>query len=48
VGASLAAPIDRGKIQVGDGDTIRVEGERIRLLGFDSSEMGSSEIQGEE
>ncbi len=38
---------DPATIQVVDGDTIRWQGQRIRLQGFDSPELFSPQCQGE-
>ena len=35
-----AEPIDRSWIEVVDGDTIKVDRERLRLVGFDAPETG--------
>jgi endonuclease YncB( thermonuclease family) len=37
----LASPIEPGAIEVVDGDTIRAGGRTVRLVGFDTPEMGS-------
>lgn len=36
--AALASPIEPGRIEVLDGDTIRVGGTVYRLIGFDTPE----------
>jgi endonuclease YncB( thermonuclease family) len=38
---ATADPVAPADIWVDDGDTIEVQGERIRLVGFDAPEMGS-------
>jgi endonuclease YncB( thermonuclease family) len=37
---ALAEPLDRARIEIVDGDTIRVDGEKVRLVGFDAPETG--------
>ncbi len=46
---AVAAPIDRGRISVVDGDTIRVTGEReaVRLVGFNTPETERAECAAE-
>jgi endonuclease YncB( thermonuclease family) len=39
---ALSEPIPSGAVQVIDGDTIRVRGQTVRLVGFDTPEPGSN------
>jgi endonuclease YncB( thermonuclease family) len=36
----IAQPIERGRVHVEDGDTIQVDSESFRLVGFDAPETG--------
>jgi endonuclease YncB( thermonuclease family) len=38
-----AAPLERGRVTVVDGDTIQVAGELVRLVGFNTPEIRSAE-----
>jgi endonuclease YncB( thermonuclease family) len=40
-GLSVADPINPADVHVVDGDTIRVAGNTVRLVGFDAPELGS-------
>ena len=40
VASATADPIDRARIEIVDGDTIRVDGKKVRLVGFDAPETG--------
>jgi micrococcal nuclease len=37
---AAADPIDRAQIEIVDGDTVRIAGELVRLVGFDTPETG--------
>jgi endonuclease YncB( thermonuclease family) len=47
VSVANASPLEPGQIEVVDGDTIRVQGERIRLVGFDAPETYRSQCASE-
>src|SRR4051794_22856696 len=40
VAAATADPIARDKIEIVDGDTVRIDGKKVRLVGFDAPETG--------
>lgn len=40
VSSAAAEPIERSRIAVVDGDTVMIDGERVRLVGFDTPETG--------
>lgn len=41
ISAAAAEPISASQIEIVDGDTIRVGGEKVRLVGFDTPETGA-------
>lgn len=43
-----AEPLDRSRIEIVDGDTIRVDGEQVRLVGFDTPETGDENARCDE
>ncbi len=44
---ALAGPLDPGAVQVVDGDTVRVEGQPYRLVGFDAPETYRAQCSSE-